>query len=132
MLPDNNLVGLFRDNQKSGFLFRAFSTDNGRSWTKPVRTNFPDATSKLHGLQLSDGRYVLVSNANPRKRDPLTLAISDDGMVFHKMGYLIGGRRVDYPYAMEHDGYLLVAFSGGKQSVELLRIKISDLESIKN
>ena len=132
MLPDSNLMALFRDNRKGGYLYRSFSTDNGRTWSKPVQTDFPDATSKLHGLQLSDGRYVLVSNANPRKRDPLTLAISDDGMVFHKMGYLIGGRRVDYPYVMEHGGYLLVAFSGGKQSVELLRIKISDLESIKN
>ncbi len=132
MLPDSNLMALFRDNRKGGYLYRSFSTDYGRAWSRPVQTDFPDATSKLHGLRLSDGRFVLVSNANPRKRDPLTLAISKDGMVFNKMGYLIGGRRVDYPYVMEHNGYLMVAFSGGKQSVELLRIKISDLESIKN
>ncbi|MCB0587540.1 MAG: exo-alpha-sialidase [Phaeodactylibacter sp.] len=132
MLPDGNLMALFRDNRKGGYLFRSFSTDNGRTWSKPVQTDFPDATSKLHGIRLSDGRFVLVSNANPRKRDPLTLAIGDDGMVFNKLGYLIGGRRVDYPFVMEHDGYLFVAFSGGKQSVELLRIKISDLDSIKN
>ncbi|MCB9264279.1 MAG: exo-alpha-sialidase [Lewinellaceae bacterium] len=132
MLPDSNLMALFRDNRKGGYLFRSFSTDNGRTWSKPVQTDFPDATSKLHGIRLSDGRFVLVSNANPRKRDPLTLAIGDDGMVFNKLGYLIGGRRVDYPFVMEHDGYLFVAFSGGKQSVELLRIKISDLDSIKN
>ncbi len=130
VLPDNNLVGLFRDNQRSGFLFRAFSTDNGRSWAKPVRTNFPDATSKFNAVQLPDGRHVLVSNPNPEKRDPLALAISDDGLVFTKMGYLVGGRHVDYPHVMEHEGYLYVAFASAKQTMEVLKIKISDLDKL--
>lgn len=130
-LPDDNLMALFRDNRRSGYLYRAFSTDNGRSWSTPVRTNYPDATSKLHGLRLRDGRYVLVSNANPRQRDPLTIAISDDGMVFTKMGYLVGGRHVDYPYAMEHDGFLFVAFAGAKQSVEVLRIRLAQLDCLE-
>ena len=130
VLPDNNLVGLFRDNQKSGFLFRAFSTDNGRSWTKPVRTNFPDATSKFNAVQLPDGRHVLVSNPKPGKRDPLALSISGDGLVFTKMGYLAGGRHVDYPHVIEHGGYLLVAFASAKQTVEVLKIKISDLDNL--
>lgn len=129
-LPDGNLQALFRDNARSGYLYRAFSTDIGRTWSTPVRTNFPDARSKFNGLQLSDGRFVLVSNPNPEKRDPLALSISDDGMVFNKMGYLVGDRRVDYPHVIEKDGYLLIAFSSGKQSVEVLKIKISDLDKI--
>ena len=77
LLPDNNLVALFRDNRRSGFLYRAFSTDNGRTWSRPTQTDFPDATSKFCGTYLPDGRYVLVSNANPAGRDPLTIAVSD-------------------------------------------------------
>jgi hypothetical protein len=127
ILPDRNLMALFRDNRRSGNLYRSFSVDNGRTWSKPTRTNFPDATSKINGVRLRDGRYVLVSNANPKKRDPLVLSISDDGMVFHTMRYLVGGRRVDYPHVIEHDGHLLVAFSGGKQTVEVLEIRLADL-----
>jgi hypothetical protein len=127
LLPDNNLVGLFRDNHRSGFLYRAFSTDHGRTWSTPVRTNFPDATSKFHGLRLSDGRYVLVSNPNPEKRDPLTLSISADGLVFTKMCYLVGGRHVDYPHTIEHEGFIYVAFAGAKQTVEVLKINMADL-----
>ncbi len=131
VLPDEkNLVGLFRDNRRSGFLYRAFSTDNGRTWTKPVRTNFPDATSKFSGVRLGDGRYLLVSNSNPKQRDPLTLAISDDGLVFRKMGYLVGGRHIDYPHIIEHDGHVLIAFAGAKQTVEVLKIAISDLDDL--
>jgi hypothetical protein len=131
VLPDNNLLALFRDNARSGYLFRAFSSDKGRTWTKPVRTNFPDARSKFNGLQLKDGRFILVSNPNPKKRDPLALSISDDGIVFDKMGYLFGERRIDYPHAIEHDGYLFIAFSGGKQSVEVLKVKVSELDKLK-
>jgi len=127
-LPDGNIVALFRDNAHSGYLFRAFSTDNGRTWSTPVRTDFPDARSKFNGLRMTDGRYVLVSNPNPQKRDPLALSISDDGLIFHKMGFLVGGRHVDYPHVIEHDGYLLVAFAGDKQTVEVIKIKIADLD----
>lgn len=132
ILPDNkNLMALFRDNRKSGYLYRSFSTDNGRTWSSPVQTNFPDARSKFHGLRLQDGRYVLVSNSNYKKRDPLTLAISDDGMVFTKMGYLVGGRHIDYPHVLEHNGYLLIAFAGdAKQKIEVVKVKISDLDKI--
>lgn len=129
-LPDGNLMALFRDNRRSGYLYRSFSADQGRNWSLPVKTDFPDATSKLNGQRLQDGRYVLVSNANPRKRDPLVLSVSEDGMVFDRMAYLFGGRRVDYPHVMEHNGFLFVAFSGGKQSVELVRIKLEELNRI--
>ena len=73
----------------------------------------------------------MVSNARPLKpRDPVVLSVSDDGMVFNKMAYLIGGRWVDYPHIMEHDGYLYVAFSGAKQTVELLKIKVTELDFV--
>ncbi|MEZ5199475.1 MAG: exo-alpha-sialidase [Bacteroidales bacterium] len=132
VLPDGkSLMALFRDNRGSGFLYRSFSIDNGRTWSQPVQTNFPDARSKFHGIRLKDGRYVLVSNSNPKKRDPLTLAISDDGMVFTKLGYLTGGRHIDYPHVIEHDGYLLVAFAGSvKQMIEVIKIDISELDKI--
>lgn len=131
MLPDKSLMALFRDNGKSQYLYRAFSSDNGRTWSTPVRTDFPDARSKLHGLRLSDGRYALVSNSNPRKRDPLTLALSNDGMVFNQLFYVVGGRHVDYPHMIEHGGYLYIAHSGAKMSVEIERVRIADLDRLK-
>ncbi|MBL9114793.1 MAG: exo-alpha-sialidase [Verrucomicrobiaceae bacterium] len=131
ILPDNTLAAVFRDNRRSGFLFRAFSTDDGRTWSTPVKTNFPDATSKISGLRLRDGRYVLVSNPNPKKRDPLTLSISEDGLVFTQMLYLVGGRHIDYPHVIEHGDSLFIAFAGGKQTVELLIVKLSDVDAVK-
>ncbi len=133
VLPDNkNILALFRDNSGSGFLLRAFSTDNGRSWTTPVRTNFPDAKSKFSGVKLTDGRYVLVSNPHPKRRDPLTLAVSDDGIIFNRMGYLVGGRHIDYPHVIERGGNLYIAFATAKQTVEVLQVRVADLAKLKN
>jgi len=131
ILPDNTLAAVFRDNRRSGFLYRAFSTNDGRTWSTPVKTNFPDATSKISGLRLRDGRYVLVSNPNPKKRDPLTLSISDDGLVFTKMLYLVGGRHIDYPHVIEHGDSLYIAFAGGEQTVELLKVKLTEADGVK-
>jgi predicted neuraminidase len=131
ILPDQNLMAVFRDNSRGGFLYRSFSTDDGRTWSEPVQTNFPDATSKIGGLRLSDGRYVLVSNPNPKKRDPLTLSLSEDGMVFTKMLYLVGDRWIDYPHVIEHEGHLYIAFAGGKQSVEVLKVSLKDVDAIQ-
>ena len=131
ILPDQTLAAVFRNNRRSGFLYRAFSKDDGRTWSTPVKTNFPDATSKISGLRLRDGRYVLISNPNPKKRDPLTLSISDDGLVFTKMLYLVGGRHIDYPHVIEQGDSLYIAFAGGKQSVELHNVKLSDVDEVK-
>ncbi|UUO07749.1 exo-alpha-sialidase [Blastopirellula sp. J2-11] len=131
VLPDNRLAALFRDNRQSGYLYRSFSEDNGRTWSRPIKTNFPDARSKFSGVRLKDGRYVLVSNPHPTRRDPLAISISDDGVVFNKMGYLTGGRHVDYPHVIEHDGVLMVAFAGQKQTVEVLKIRLEDLNALQ-
>lgn len=53
------------------------------------------------------------------------------------MFFLVEGELdgVDYPHVMEYDGYLYVAHSGGqggrKQSVEVERVLISDLDNLK-
>ncbi len=131
LLPDEEtIVGLIRDNGRSRRLLRTLSFDNGQSWTPIVKTNFPDATSKFFVHQTSRGYYVLVSNANPQRRDPLTLAISKDGLVFDKLYYLVGGRHIDYPHMIEHDGHLLIAFSGAKQTMETMRVSLDQLEAL--
>ncbi len=132
VLPDGRTIAaLYRDNGRSGYLTRGFSTDHGRTWTMPVRTNFPDATSKFSAVRLPDGRYVLVSNSNPKKRDPLTLAVSRDGLVFTSMGYLVGGRHVDYPHVIHHEGHLYVAFATAKQTVEVLRLPVAEVDRLE-
>ena len=70
----------------------------------------------------------MVSNSNPSGRDPLTLAISPDGLVFTDLFYLIGGRHVDYPHMVEHNNQLFIAFSGAKQTMEVLAVSLDEID----
>ncbi len=131
ILPDGKTItGLIRDNGGSMRLLRTYSTDNGESWSPIIRTDFPDATSKFFVLRTSRGYYAMVSNSNPKGLDPLTLAISEDGIVFTRLYYLIGGRHIDYPHLIEHDGHLMAAFSGAKQTMEVLKISLDDVDKM--
>jgi hypothetical protein len=129
ILPDGNLVGLFRDNGGSKRLLRAFSTDNGRHFSQPVVTNFPDARSKFNALRTSRGDFVMVSNPNPRGRNPLCLSTSADGLVFRQMFVLPIEEKgtLQYPHVIQHGDHLLIAFSRNKTSIEVLRIPLSEI-----
>jgi hypothetical protein len=148
-LPGGSIVGLFRDNSRGGRLLRSFSTDNGRTWTPLVRTNFPDATSKFNVLETSRGYWAMVSNPNPERRNPLCLAISKDGLVFTRMVRLpipetLAGlawandsrhgttayESLQYPHVIEQGGSLWIAFSRRKQTVEVLCIPLAEIDAL--
>lgn len=144
-LPDGRLIGLFRDNSRSGRFYRAVSSDNGLNWSAPEKTNFPDATSKFFCLRTSRGYYVIVSNTNPKGRNPLALSTSEDGITFTRMGRLPipvsreGGAfdaahtsgSVQYPHVMEHNGHLYVTYSRHKTSIEVIRISLDEVERLR-
>jgi hypothetical protein len=151
-LSDKTLFALYRDNSGSQRLFHSTSEDGGRSWGKPLMTNFPNATSKLFSMQTSRGYRVLVLNANPTVgRRELHLAISEDGHVFTRLALLdipspatvdnraaevwhkfrTGVASLQYPHVIEHDDHLLIAFSRNKHQTELLRVSLDDLELLR-
>lgn len=151
LLPDGRSLGIIRDNGRSGRLFRTVSSDNGRTWTTPEITNFPDATSKFFGLRTSRGYYVLVSNANPKQRNPLCLSTSEDGITFTRMARLpipdaLAGSEIpdgqrynstqydsfQYPHVIEQDGHLLVAFSRKKQTIEIVKVPLAEVDRLRS
>ncbi|MEO6982441.1 MAG: exo-alpha-sialidase [Edaphobacter sp.] len=129
---------LFRDAGRSKFLYHSTSTDQGRTWSAPVRTNYPDATSKNFAAKLSNGWYFLINNPNQKKRDPLGISFSRDGWSFaHPMalrtdapalrfkGKSKGTGSFQYPHAIEHDGSLWVIYSVNKEDIEVSEFKLS-------
>ncbi len=59
------------------------SRDGGKTWTQPVR---PDSLitgmGKVWGQKTSDGRYALIYNPDLKRRWPLVMLTSDDGVTF--------------------------------------------------
>jgi hypothetical protein len=134
--PDKSIVGVFRDNGGSSRLFRAVSTDLGRTWSTPEKTNYPNSTSKLCPLHTSRGYHVLVSNANVMLgRRELHLAVSDDGWTFTRMGRLDvpspKPATLQYPHVIEHDGNLFIAFSRNKAISEIFKLSLDEVDRLR-
>ena len=129
---------IFRDGRRSHYLFRSISADGGRTWSAPVRTNYPDAGSKNFTGRLSNGWYYLVNNPSPQGRDPLAISFSRDGWTFERPQALrLGAAEIrsprrgknpgfQYPLPLERDGSLWVIYCLNQEDIEISEFKISD------
>lgn len=134
-LPDGRLHALFRDNGGSSRLYQSFSSDDGRTWSRPQITNYPNASSKLFPMRLQSGKWILISNANPKwARREMYISLSDDGLTFNKMARLVipstKATTFQYPHAIEHDGHLLIVFSQKKMQSEVLKVPLSAIDGL--
>lgn len=124
--------------ERSGKLKALYSEsfDFGNTWTKIDLSNLPMIDSKPYAGVLSTGnRYLICSCANGiTQRNPLTIALSKKGEEkFSKIFIIDEGKTLSYPYAIEFENKLYVAYSSSTQganrnSAELAIIDIADLD----
>ena len=124
------------------------SRDFGRTWSMMDKSNLPMAASKPYAGTLSTGQHYLIgntTNANGNRRWPLTIAVTaPHGEQFVQVfrirdavhagpGESTATASLSYPYAIERDGKLYVAYSndGGRRanrnSAELAIIPVASL-----
>ena len=102
-----------------GWIARGFWIREGMLLALASRYKAPG----YQGEGLSLHAFTLASSEPPQWRHL--------GLVFTAMGYLVGGRHVDYPHVIEHEGALLVAFATAKSTVEVLKIRVADLAMLE-
>lgn len=74
---DGAMVGI----GKKGWV--TISNDNGTTWSQPTRPeSFITGNGKVWGQTTSDGRYALIYNPDLKRRWPLVMLTSDDGITF--------------------------------------------------
>ncbi len=64
---------------RQGFIYRADSSDGGRTWATAEPTSLPNPNSGIDCVRLTDGRILVVYNHSARERSPLSVALSRDG-----------------------------------------------------
>ena len=125
------------------------SKDWGRTWSPPMRSNYPMVASQPFAGTLSTGQRYLISNAPDTTphgnkgrdgRSLLTIAVSRPGgkklCQVRKLVHGIpedlppgsyGGRQVSYPGAFEHDGKLYVVYTINKWHCGLSIVPLDSL-----
>ena len=130
---DDRIWMWHRDESASGFLGIAHSKDGGKSWTEVMRSNFPDAMSRIYTGRLTDGRFFLIGNSTRSfmNRNFFSISLSDDGAKFNRIIRLIeeptcqrfkGHLKVhgyQYPSCLVEDGKLLIVYSVNKEDIEI-------------
>lgn len=106
------------------------------NWTKPIRTNIPNAPARTCMSSLPDGRIYLIGNIIEKTRWVLVLAVSDDGLVFDKAwavrwyetsGYFKQAS-FEYPAAVLKDEYLYVTYAVNKNDIQISVIPLSAIQ----
>jgi len=112
------------------------SDDYGKTWSEMDLSNMPMIGSKPYAGKLSDGRSYIVSSCAKDicRRDPLTIALTEKGEdKFSKIYSIETGKYLSYPYVIEVDKKLYVAYSaseegGNRNSAEVSIIDIGELK----
>ena len=115
-----------------GFLWRAESSDRGRTWTDAWETDIPNPTTKAALTKLPDGRIVLIHNAaggvrgKSVERDPLSIWVSDDDMETWciKEDVITGGALAYPDPEVLSDGRLVFAYDHNRRQTRFVEVEI--------
>ena len=133
---NGKLVMLMRA-EFTGYLYRSFSDDYGKTWTKPEKTDIPNPASKITLLK-SGNNILLIHNPTMcqefcdwNKRKPLEMWVSSDGT--RTWNKKIPLTKVDEPFFYPHgfvDSQKNLIYIACENSQEhfLLKIPINEIE----
>ncbi|MBM3187557.1 MAG: exo-alpha-sialidase [Chloroflexi bacterium] len=141
-LRDGRIVMLMRA-EWGGYLWRAESADNGRTWTPAWETDIPNPSSHTSLIRLPDGRIALIHNPTGQKgvfglRNPLSIWISDDEMAswsiredviassgnYRPDNWPAGPNRLAYPHAKILDGKLVFVYDRNRRDAVFVEVEI--------
>ncbi len=96
--PDGKITMIIRADGLGGMLYRAESTDGGKTWPEFAGlTQIPNPGSKATLYNLGENRVAILHNPNSKHRSPMALWISFDGMKTWPYQRILQAESVDGP-----------------------------------
>jgi predicted neuraminidase len=116
---------------KQGVIAEAWSSSQGRSWSRLVRTELPNPNSAIDAVLLADGRALLVYNHTARGRSPLNVAVSEGANLWKAALVLENepGGEFSYPAVIQtSDGLVHVTYTWKRQRIKHVVLDPSRLQ----
>ncbi len=123
-LNDNDLLAYMRrgggfTEEWKGPIYKSESHDGGLTWSEATETEFPNPNSAIDLIKLKSGNLLLVYNDSYIDRNPLNLAISEDGGKTWPRRKVLIDKNEDYayPYAIQtKDGKIHLIFTSKERT----------------
>ena len=126
---DGTLQALCRT--KNGYLSTTYSHDGGLSWTPEQLTNIPNNNSGIDCVTIADGRFAMVYNPAGKERGkefgprtPLTLALSNDGLLWTEVLTLEEGPgEFSYPAVIADGDVLHIVYTWNRRKIKYVKVQ---------
>lgn len=125
---EGQLVLLCRDRSQKigqeGWIQRAESWDQGKTWTELKPTNLPNPDSGVTVVSLEPRRQLIVFNDSPTNRFPLTVGLSEDDGKTWKRLFNLEEESGEFPSAvLDSSGHVHVTYAWVPQGKTQRQIK---------
>jgi predicted neuraminidase len=116
--PEGKLQMLCRT--KRGLIAQSWSMNGGRTWSPMYATTLVSPDSGIDAVTLDDGRHLLVYNHSVKRRTPLTVAISSDGIEWNNVIDLeTDPGEYSYPSVIQtSDGQVHIVYTWKRRSIK--------------
>ena len=84
-VDSNRVLAFLRARRRDGSVHSASFDVSKNTWSRPQVTNLRNPNSAIDAVRFDGGRILLACNDNANYRNPLSIAISDDGASFQKL-----------------------------------------------
>lgn len=85
MINDDRVLAFLRARRRDGSVQSVFFQLSKNTWSSPQLTNLRNPNSSIDTVKFDRGRILLAYNDSAVNRNPLSIAISDDGTNFRKL-----------------------------------------------
>lgn len=127
-LAGGTVAMIIRADRLGGVLYRADSTDGGKTWSKAYKTDIPNPGSKATLYGLGGDTVAILHNPNPKQRNPLSVWVSFDGMQTwpYRRDLVTWQGRLNYPdgFISDDGGFLHFAFDDNRHRAVMVSSKL--------
>jgi predicted neuraminidase len=112
---------------KEGVIASAWSSDNGKSWSKLESTGLVHNNSGIDAVTLSNGYHLLVCNPISKGRNKLSLMGSNDGKTWEELLILEDEKEGEFSYPaiiQASDGTVHISYTHHRKKVKYVHLKV--------
>jgi predicted neuraminidase len=123
--PGKELLYVYMRDRRAQHIYKSESADDGKEWTKPEKTEFPNNNAGIQARTLMNQHIVLVYNPTTGPRHPIRISLSEDGgktWPYYRDLESGDGPEYSYPCILQTpDEYIHVTYTFNRKTIKYVK-----------